>query len=160
MALEHLDQFLTIIALLLFLVNLVVNRLNSLVLVCAVVLCVQIISTIVRPLIINYVSPVSIEIGRILYYFGFSFICLFGVYLLGRLHAAYAVPVSFVSTFYARVLQFVAVLQLLRYVDRASENEYLKGFYSHAIPALVIATMILLTHTTVVVFKDRRKKDK
>lgn len=158
MALEHLDQFLTVIALLLFLVNLAAKRLNSLVLVCAVVLGIQIVSTIVRPIIINYVSPLSIEVGRILYYFGFSFICLSGVYLLGQLHAAYAVPISFVSNFYARILQFVAVLQVVRYLDRVSGNEYFQAIYSHSIPALVVATMILLTHTTILVFMNRRRK--
>lgn len=157
MTLEHLDQFLTVIALILFLINLAAKRLNSLVLVCAVVLGIQIVSTIVRPIIINYASPYSLELGRILYYFGFSFICLSGVYLLGQLHASYAVQVTFISTFYARVLQFVAVLQIIRYIDRVSGNEYLHNIYTHMIPALVVSTMVLLTHATIIVFLKRRR---
>lgn len=160
MDLALLDQFLTVVSWLLLFLNMASKRVNSVFLVCIVLVAYQSLSTIIRPLIINGVSLHDVENGRILYYFGFSFISIAAVVLLGRLHIMYALPVSFVSNFYARALQAIALIQVLRYIDRRSGADLLVYVYSHGIPALNLAAVIIVTHATGKLFYSRYKQNK
>lgn len=154
-----LDQYLTVAAWLLLIANLASKRVvNSVLLVCMMLVCYQTLSVIVRPLIIDFVSVYDKDIGRILYYFGFAFISLASVAALARLHFINAVPASFFSNFYAWALQAIAVIQVLRYIDRRAGTEYLEYVYSHGIPAINLAAVVLVAYGTGLSFYHRMKQ--
>lgn len=159
MELALFDQYLTAVAWLLLIANLASKRVvNSVLLVCIMLVCYQTLSIIVRPLIIEVVSVYDKDIGRILYYFGFAFISLASVAALARLHFVYAVPASFFSNFYAWALQGIAVIQVVRYIDRRAGTDYLIDIYSHGIPAINLAAVVLVTYGTGLSFYHRMKQ--
>lgn len=158
-SLAKFDQYLTLLAWLLLIVNLASKRVvNSVLLVCIVLVCYQTLSTVIRPLIIDNVSVYSKEVGRVLYYFGFAFISLISVAALARLHLVYAVPATLFSTYYAWALQIIAVLQVARYIDRRAGIDYLVYAYSHGIPALNFAAVVLVSYGTGLSFYYRIKQ--
>lgn len=159
MELAAFDQYLTVVAWLLLIANLASKRVpSSVLLVCIVLVCYQTLSTVIRPLIIDFVSVYDKDIGRILYYFGFAFISLTSVFALARLHFVYAVPASFFSNFYAWALQAIALIQVVRYIDRRAGTDYLVYVYSHGIPALNLMAVVLVAYGTGLAFYHRMKQ--
>lgn len=81
---------------------------------------------------------------RIAWYFGFAFINLAAIFLISRMHSWLDIEFEPSAAFTVRCLQFMAVLQVVSFIDRHYFNDVLALIYHYAIPAVNLAVLIYL----------------
>ncbi|MBM7070907.1 hypothetical protein JQC92_02475 [Shewanella sp. 202IG2-18] len=111
-------------------------------------LIVQSLNLAIRPFIIDVISPIDKDIGRLSYYMGFAFINLVAVFILTELHDLLGVIKGACSVFVTRALQAMALTQVIRLVDRQMGVDYLGDFYSYGIPSVNIAIIMVCSFYT------------
>ncbi len=111
---------------------------------CFVYFGVQGLGFIIRPIVIDYISPINIEVGRLFYYFGFAFIDLVAIVLITKIHKEFVIVFSFPTLSVLFILKALAVIQVIRLIDRQVGIDLLASIYSHSLPSLNMAVIAFL----------------
>ncbi len=117
-----------------------------------VFLVVQGISLISTPFIVEELSEIDKLLARYVFYFGFAFVNLIAVWGIFQIHLNSGNLFSKYSSAVVRLLQSLALIQVIRLVDRQIGLDCLGMAYQYIIPAcnVAIVTLLLLdllTHT-------------
>ncbi len=105
---------------------------------------VQSISLLSTPYIVDVIAKENKTFAIYLFYFGYAAVDLVAVWLIYKLHLIASKPISRYSNFVARLLQMLAVTQVIRIFDRQMGVDFLGGVYQHFIPACNIAIVCIL----------------
>lgn len=148
--LAFIDKLVAFLTLAIVLTNLLVlKNVTSVTLAATAFLVVQAISIVMTPFIVGDVSQMSKELARVLFYIPYAFVDLVAVLFISRVHSQFRLKIDGVTNFVVRCLQFMAVLQVVRYIDREFAWDLLGLFYRHAIPTANLAIAMVITYATI-----------
>lgn len=143
------DQFNTIVTALIAVFHLVYfKRASSVAIVAYVFLVLQSISITLTPVITGHISTVSVEFGRLVFYFTFAFAYLAGLVAISRAHRQYNSEVSACARFVSYAFAFLAVFFVIRYFDRSFGLDWLGHVHKYIIPVMDLSVVITLCHGT------------
>lgn len=143
------DQFNTLITAIIAVFHLAYfKRASSVAIVAYVFLVLQAVSITITPVITGHISTVSVEIGRLVFYFTFAFAYLVGLIAISKAHRQYSAEVSGCARFTSYAFAFLAVFFVVRYFDRSLGLDWLGHFHKYIIPVMDLSVVIMLCHGT------------
>lgn len=155
--LDHLDSMIAATAVLIAVVNFIYFRRLSSVAVGAVgFMLVQALSVLITVPIRDVLPQYYPDLARLVFYFSFAFIDLIAIVIIYRLHRQLSLSFSAAAKMIVGALQFLAAIQVLRYIDRAIEFDLLADIYQYSVPIVNIAIILTLCFSTVVMFVNQK----
>lgn len=143
--LDKVDESVTVVSFLVLLANLfLVRKLTSVTMATIAFLVVQACSLALADFLIFDVAAINKDVARVLFYFTFAFIDIAAVVLLYKLHVRLSIEFSHCAKFMIRMLQFLAILQVLRFLDRQWGPDVLGAIYTYGIPSINFALCLVL----------------
>lgn len=105
---------------------------------------------------IGKVTPEHTDIVRVVWYFGFAFFNLLYVVVIYRIHRAMQTNFDFGARFICYALFALAIIQVLRFIDRQSDLNWLMVFYKYSVPAINVACVTVLLGGLIVAMLQSR----
>lgn len=147
--LDKFDLFICICALLTTIVNVAFFRnVTSTFIASFIFMMVQSCSVLLTEPLRDWISTMDINTARAMFYFGFAFIDILMVLLLYKIHIKAEIKTNFLSRFLCRCLQGMALLQVLRFIDRQYGGDWLGFVYMYTIPGANLAVASALVFFT------------
>jgi hypothetical protein len=155
--LDYLDSMIAITAVLIAVVNFIYfRRLSSVAIGAVGFMLVQALSVLITVPIREVLPQYYPDLARLAFYFSFAFIDLIAIVIIYRLHRQLSLSFSSAAKMTVGALQFLAALQVLRYLDRTIELNLLAVFYQYSVPIVNIAIILTLCFSTVVMFVNQK----
>lgn len=148
--LDHLDAFISVSAFILTMFNLIYFRRMSSHCIAAIgFIIVQALSNVITAPIRDVLSGLYPNFSLVLFYFSFAFIDLVAIVVIYRLHRLNSISIAPATNFCVRCIQFLAVIQVLRYVDRVFGLNLLTDVYRHVVPGVNLSILMVICFSTV-----------
>ncbi|WP_220769273.1 hypothetical protein [Shewanella sp. MBTL60-007] len=113
------------------------------------VLFVLLISIFISDRLINELADYSVGFTRLVWYFGFAAVDLLAIMAIYKLHIKLSVEFDKVAVFCVRMLQLLAIIQVVRFFDR-HVLDVLGSIYQVAIPSINAIMVIVVASATAV----------
>lgn len=148
--LDQLDLFITSVAAVVLTFNLIYfNRLSSIGITAIGFVLVQAISVLLTQPIRNGLYNLNPSMALLAFYFIFAFMNLLAIVVIYRLHKSLSRPIEWPAELCVRCLQALALIQVIRCVDRMMLWDSLGVVYQYSIPIfnlVIILTLIFYTY--------------
>lgn len=125
------------------------KKASSVAVVAYVFLVLQALSITITPIITGWISPVSVEAGRLVFYFTFAFMYLVGLVAIAKAHRQYSLQVGACAKFTSYAMAVLAVFFVVRHFDRSIGFDVLLSVHRYLVPVVDISIIILMTVETV-----------
>lgn len=123
------------------------KKINSYGIANGVFLFVMLLSVFISDKLIHHLSGYGVGFTRLVWYFGYAAVDLLAVVAISKIHLKVGVEFDKVAVFSVRMLQALAILQIVRFLDRHTIDIF-GDFYQIAIPSINGITAIVLFSAT------------